>query len=436
MAKVIKNAISSEYLRYKIDEDISIYEGRFCIYLDRKYRCSGIIYYKMTPPISINFKAQILFVEDEDVDLELDYDNAILEMYGYKPISITINARNDFNMEGYINDNYIKSKNSFVDYVDFNIVNLDKFPGDLIKHVDKLFAGRIEFDIGDFHITIDKRYDYRRELNDELKSKSGFLITHIGRIKRKDNRPFKTNNIINFLDRISTALSFMCGRYIGICLAKGYKNNNNTYRLWIENIVTPFRFVPTWTDTISNHHNIEKYLSLMCNKLEDGYYGPAIKHVIDWYIESLGDITLENNIISIQIALEALSYIILVEKEGLLDDEQFDQNNASKNIKLVLNACNIPHGSDELELFDDWIRGKFDDGVDLVIYFRNKIVHPVRKDNRANLTVEDMWNIIQIGTKYIELIVLSFIGYKGEYSNRLKERWFGEVEVVPWNKLD
>ena len=56
----------------------------------------------MTPPISINFKAQILFVEDEDVDLELDYDNAILEMYGYKPISITINARNDFNMEGYI----------------------------------------------------------------------------------------------------------------------------------------------------------------------------------------------------------------------------------------------------------------------------------------------------------------------------------------------
>ena len=391
MAKVIKNAISSEYLRYKIDEDISIYEGRFCIYLDRKYRCSGIIYYKMTPPISINFKAQILFVEDEDVDLELDYDNAILEMYGYKPISITINARNDFNMEGYINDNHIKSKNSFVDYVDFNIVNLDKFPGDLIKHVDKLFAGRIEFDIGDFHITIDKRYDYRRELNDELKSKSGFLITHIGRIRRKDNRPFKTNSIINFLDRISTALSFMCGRYIGICLAKGYKNNNNTYRLWIENIVTPFRFVPTWTDTISNHHNIEKYLSLMCNKLEDGYYGPAIKHVIDWYIESLGDITLENN---------------------------------------------IPHGSDELELFDDWIRGKFDDGVDLVIYFRNKIVHPVRKDNRANLTVEDMWNIIQIGTKYIELIVLSFIGYKGEYSNRLKERWFGEVEVVPWNKLD
>jgi len=72
-------------------------------------------------------------------------------------------------------------------------------------------------------------------------------------------------------------------------------------------------------------------------------------------------------------------------------------------------------------------------GVDLVIYLRNKIVHPTRRDNRATLSIEDMWNITQIGTKYVELIILAFIGYKGEYSNRLKEIWFGEVEVVPWN---
>ena len=110
--KVVNNAISSDYLRYKIDEDISIYQGRFCIYLDKKYKCSGIIYYKMTPPVSINFKAQILSIEDDEIDLNLDYDNAILEMYGYKPISVAIHTMNDFNIEGYTNDSYIKSKNS------------------------------------------------------------------------------------------------------------------------------------------------------------------------------------------------------------------------------------------------------------------------------------------------------------------------------------
>lgn len=434
--KVIKDAIYSDYLRYKIDEDIIIYQGRFCIYLDKKYKCSGIVYYKMTPPVAINFKAQILSVYEEDINIGLDYDNAVLDMYGYKLASITINSINDFNIDGYINDNYIKSKNSFVDYVDFHIVNLDKFPGVLIKHVDKLFAGRMQFDINEYTVIIDKRYDYRKELKESLKSKSGSIITHIARIQRKDLKSFKTNNIIDFLDRISIALSFMCGRYIGICTAKGYKDSNNVYRLWRENIITPYKFVPTWTDTISNHHNIEKYMSLMCKKLEDRYCGYVIKNVIDWYIESLGDITIENNIISIQIALETLSYMMLVEQEELLDNDEFDLNSAAKNIKMALKLCKIPYGLEELELFDDWIKSRFYDGVDLVIYFRNKIVHPTRRDNRARLSIEDMWNIIQIGTRYVELMLLSFIGYKGEYSNRLKERCFGEIDVVPWNKID
>lgn len=432
--KVVNNAIYSDFFKYKIDEDISIYEGKFCIYLDKKYKCSGKIFYKMTPPISINFKAQILSTEYEDMDIVLDYDDAILEVYGYKPISITINLVNDFYISGYSNDSYIKSKNAYVDYVEFNIINLDKLPGKLIKHDDKLFAGRIQFDINEFTVTIDKRYDYRKELNDDLKSKSGAIITHTGRITKKDNTIFKTRNINNLLDRIAISLSFMCGRYIGICMAMGYNyNNNNVYRLWRENMITPFKFVPTWTDTLANYHNIEKYMALMCKKLEDGYYGPVIKNVIDWYVESLDHITMENNIISIQVALEALSYVVLVEQHKIISDEEFDRNLASKNIRLLMSLCKIPYGKYELDLFEDNIKNKFDDGIDLVIYYRNKIVHPSRRGYRAQLEVEDMWNIIQIGTRYIELVVLSLIGYKGEYSNRLKERWYGEVEVVPWN---
>ncbi|EPZ54849.1 hypothetical protein H477_3990 [[Clostridium] sordellii ATCC 9714] len=35
--KVVKEAISSKYLNYGIDEDIVIHEGNFCIYLDKLY---------------------------------------------------------------------------------------------------------------------------------------------------------------------------------------------------------------------------------------------------------------------------------------------------------------------------------------------------------------------------------------------------------------
>lgn len=436
--KLYENFISSELLKYDVNEDIVIYKGRFCVYLDKKYKCSGKVYLKTIPPVSINFHADILFVEDiDDVDIgnmELNYDNAVLEVHGYKITSVSINSLGKSSIDGYLNGSYMRSKNSFVDYVDFGIINSNKYSGKLIKSEDTLYAGRMEFEFNDFVVVLDKREDYRKELYEELKSKSGSIITHVGRIYKKDNTSFKTSNIIDILDDISIALSFACGRYVGFCTALGYKDNSVVYKLWGESRISPFKFVPNWTDTISNHHNIEKYLGLICKKLEDFYFGKAIRNVVNWYIESLSSITLENNIISVQVALETLSYIVLVEQEKTITDEEFDKNVTSKNLRLLLDSCKIPYGKEELVFFDAWINDKFDDGVDLLIYYRNTIVHPSRKTKRARLELEDMWNIITIGTRYIELVLLYIIGYRGEYSNRLKDRSYGEVDVVPWSQ--
>ncbi|MCE9676597.1 hypothetical protein LPC27_12550 [Paraclostridium bifermentans] len=432
--KVVKEAISSPYLEYGIDEDIVIHEGNFCIYLDKLYKCKGRIYYRISPPVCINFEAKVL--GHKNIDLEIlkdDYLEGIIEVHGYQPFQVNINNIQKNYVDGYVSSGIIKSKNRYVDYIDFHIVNFDKKQGTLIKYMDKLFAGRIEFEISGYEIIIDKRYDYKKELYEELRFKNGSIITHIGRIKRKDNQVFKSTYIFKLLDEISDTLSFLAGRYIGICMVMGYKDNQNTFRLWKESLTTPFKYVPTWSDTIANHHNIEKYMNLMCRKLHDSYYGPALKHVVDWYIESIDNISIENNVVSLQIALETLSYVVVVEKNKILTDVEFEKNTASDNIRILLDACSIYYGKEELNLFNEYIYNKFNDGVDIFTYFRNKVVHPTRKTKRANLTVEDMWNILQIGTRYVELVVLYIINYKGEYSNRLNDRCYGEVEVVPWN---
>ncbi|WP_053831419.1 hypothetical protein [Paraclostridium bifermentans] len=432
--KVVKEAISSPYLEYGIDEDIVIHEGNFCIYLDKLYKCKGRIYYRISPPVCINFEAKVL--GHKNIDLEIlkdDYLEGIIEVHGYQPFQVNINNIQKNYVDGYVSSGIIKSKNRYVDYIDFHIVNFDKKQGTLIKYMDKLFAGRIEFEISGYEIIIDKRYDYKKELYEELRFKNGSIITHIGRIKRKDNKVFKSTYIFKLLDEISDTLSFLAGRYIGICMVMGYKDNQNTFRLWKESLTTPFKYVPTWSDTIANHHNIEKYMNLMCRKLHDSYYGPALKHVVDWYIESIDNISIENNVVSLQIALETLSYVVVVEKNKILNDIEFEKNTASDNIRILLDACSIYYGKEELNLFNEYICNKFNDGVDIFTYFRNKVVHPTRKTKRANLTVEDMWNILQIGTRYVELVVLYIINYKGEYSNRLNDRCYGEVEVVPWN---
>ena len=292
----------------------------------------------------------------------------------------------------------------------------------------------MEFNSGDFEIIVDKRFDFTKELDERLKDRDAHIITHSGRIRRKDKKPFKTNIINQVLDDLSISFSFMCGRYVDICAAFGYKNRENVYRLWRETFISPYRFIPNWKDTISNYHNIEKYLTLMNNKLIDDYYNEAIRQAVDWYLQSFDGLTLENILISIQICLETLSYIVLVEQEKMLTDDEFDENLATKNIRTLLEVCGIPYGKDDLFLFDNYINERFDDGVDLLIYYRNKIVHPTRKRNRATITVEDVWNIIQVGTRYVELVILNIIGYKGEYSNRLLDRAYGEVQLVPWNE--
>lgn len=376
---------------------------------------------KPSSPSAITFKARIVSTADDSLE-ECSLDDAVLEIHGYKLSSATIRRINETSVEGYINNDCIKSKNSYVSYIDFDLLNIDKIPGKLIKTKEKVFAGRLEFELNGYLITIDKRYDYRREFYEELIEKSGTVTTHVGRIRKKDGTLFKTNNIMGLLDRICTAFSFACGRYVSFSGIRGYQDENEVYRAWNSGMVTPFTFLPTWTDTLTNYRNYEKYLSLMCRRLEDFYYGPAIKNAVDWYIESLNNLTMDNDIISVQIALESLSYVVLVEKTKTITDTEFDKNSASKNIRMLLQICNIPFGGDEMEIFSDEIREEFADGIDLISYYRNKIVHPSKRRNKVFLSAEDTWNILVIGIHYIELAILYIIGYKGEYSNRLKER--------------
>ena len=129
-------------MEYGINEDIVVYDGRFCVYLDKKYKCNGKIFLKPSSPSAITFKARIVSTADDSLE-ECSLDDAVLEIHGYKLSSATIRRINETSVEGYINNDCIKSKNSYVSYVDFDLLNIDKIPGKLIKTKEKVFAGRL-----------------------------------------------------------------------------------------------------------------------------------------------------------------------------------------------------------------------------------------------------------------------------------------------------
>lgn len=432
---ITNEAIESLYKSSGINEDIVIYEGKFCIYTDHKIKCDGVITYKITEPVGINFSADVY--QFDDISEKIDYtsfDNVKLEIVGYKLIDAEIQTFKNGKIRGYVNDMLLKSKDNSVDYIQFDIVNMDKIPGKLVNYGDLVYAGRIEFNVNDYKIVIDKSYDYNKELHRELVSKNGSIITHTGRIYRKNMEPFKTKNIDDLIHRIATALSFACGRYINIPNAFGFKDGKNTYRAWYKMMSTDYRFVFKWTTTISNYHNFEKYMSLMCKKLENSYYNTTILNIVDWYIGALNGINMGNNIISIQTALEMLSYVVLVEDESLLSQSEYDSRPANQNIRAFLKKCSIDNKIPESAHLPEDIIDFFDDGVDLLTYYRNSVVHPSKRKRNIHLGFEDMWNTILLGVNYIELSILYIINYRGEYTNRFKDYCFGDVEIVPWTK--
>lgn len=432
---IIGEAVKSRYCMNEIGEDLIIYSGKFHIYSDIQLKCDGVLYYKLSEPVSINFSAKIYKFEDlSEIDLINFSKEATLEISGYKLMSIEIESINNGEIIGYVNDNVIKSKDNSVQYIQFDILNMDKVPGKLVNYDDLVYAGRLEFKVNDYKITIDKSYNYNKDFHNRLVSRNGSVITHTGKIEKYDGTMFNTRNIYKLITQLSIALSFSCGRFIAIPNCFGYSNSKEVYRSWHKMYSNNYQFVFNWTSTISNYYNFEKYLSLMTKKLEETYYFDAFSSILDWYVESLNGINMGNNIISIQTALEMLSYVVLVELERVFSREEYDNRAANQNIRELLKFCSIDHDIPFAVSGRNYNSKIKMDSVDLITQYRNIVVHPSKKNHNIHLDFEEMWNIVLCGISYIELVILYIINYRGEYTNRFKDLRFGDVEIVPWSK--
>ncbi|MBF1064358.1 MAG: hypothetical protein HXL18_06465, partial [Peptostreptococcus sp.] len=105
-----------------INEDLVIYQGRFYIYGTYDIKCQGTIYYKISDPVSINFRATVYKYETiSDYIDDLSMEEISIEIPGYKVINAEITQTVNGDLYGYINDILIKSKDTDVDYLQFDI---------------------------------------------------------------------------------------------------------------------------------------------------------------------------------------------------------------------------------------------------------------------------------------------------------------------------
>lgn len=178
-------------------------------------------------------------------------------------------------------------------------------------------------------------------------------------------------------------------------------------------------------------------------------YQESMSILIYWYVES-NQVLSPQSLLMTQSALELFSWIAI--NHGIISNDQFSKNpnTAAGRLRTLLSWCSLP-----LDLPDDYQSSGFlffdeihevlekdktqgDNLKDLpgcIVSIRNRLAHPPQKKKKQQITLyNDQAKIeaTRLSLWYLELCLLHWFGYQGEYSNRLKSKNSGDYEKVPW----
>lgn len=267
-----------------------------------------------------------------------------------------------------------------------------------------------------------------------LKTEGGYQLTHVGKIEKANNAPFTGKEAKEILEALRFFLSFARGFWCVPVLPVGFdESGKRVWELWSRPL-EPWRTCLTWFD--QNHSfQLEILFPNFMTCWSNGGWKEALQEAIYWYlIANDSKHGIDAGIVLTQTAIERLSYEFAVNNRKLLGREGFKKLPASDKFRLLLSSLGIQIdlSTETPELQKLSHQNKWQDAPHALTEIRNAIVHPERNERKElNSAYVDAWNL---GLWYLEMSILAICGYSGTYGNRLRNRFIGDVEQVPWKK--
>ena len=267
-----------------------------------------------------------------------------------------------------------------------------------------------------------------------LKEEGGYRLTHIGSIKKSDSTLFTGQDATNCLKALKFFLSFAKGGWSEPICTVGFDSaGNRVWETWSspkETWQIPF----SWFDARNGVQLTTLFPNFM-EKWRNSDWREAFHEVIYWYLNAnYSSRGIDAGIILTQAAIERLSFEYAVKSKKLVTANGFKGLWASDKFRLLFSSLDIPieipNDTPALEALSkkfNWL-----DAPHALTEIRNSLVHPEHKRRGQFATAYyEAWNL---GLWYLEMGILAICGYSGTYGNRLKQRWVGQVEDVPWSK--
>jgi hypothetical protein len=269
-----------------------------------------------------------------------------------------------------------------------------------------------------------------------LKAEGGYCLTHVGSLERADSTPFSGKDADDHLKALRFFLSFAKGGWCEPICSVGYDaSGDRVWECWASPR-EPWHTPPSWFDPHNSSQMVVLFPGFMTRWANEDWR-KALHEVIYWYLNANHSSRgIDAGIILAQAAIERLSYEFVVKDGRLLTVNGFKDLWASDKFRLLFSSLGIPLDipveTPELQSLATKSQMNWLDATHALTEIRNSLVHPEHK--RHGQFVRAYYEAWNLSLWYLEMSILAICGYSGTYGNRLKQRWAGEVEDVPWKK--
>jgi hypothetical protein len=278
------------------------------------------------------------------------------------------------------------------------------------------------------------------ELVKLLKKQGGFVITHVGRVVRDDGSSFSSEELSDLLACLHYFLSFALGRWAGLSLPIGFDAaGGRVFEEWGTRMTAGGAWNGPYS-CLDEHHGellsqvFPGFFALWKNPV----WRTPLAHTLYWYLGSCGrgtGIGVDTGIILAQTALKLLAWTHCVIDRKLAPRAQFKRGglSAAERLRKLASSLSIPLDIPTgISVLPRKSGAPWTDSMALITGIRNALVHP---DKGTALPDQPFYEGWKLSLWYLDMTLLRLCGHDGNYANRLRQRYVGEVDPVPWAKV-
>jgi hypothetical protein len=264
----------------------------------------------------------------------------------------------------------------------------------------------------------------------------GYAVTHVVRVKKLNDKTIDSAEADRIRFAVRNWLTFVRGKRVGLPVMMGRHDGTIRWESWFGVDVAPRANELPWfpdllvsifpSETISSLSSI---LSFFLNYRDDSDE-LALLLAIDWYIQISTSTRPNTRIALTAFGLEQFAWWDLKLK-GWLNEEGFDRLTLADTVGLCMARASLPT---DLPTNVGAIVGaritKSPKGSQLIAEARNSVVHPKSKNfDVQSLSPPEAHIISEYAIQQLELLLLSALGYRGSYLDRVDEY---KEKLVPW----